>query len=259
MSIKQDYEERWPKLNIKHLILYTADFIVFIDPNFDVDWETTDEYDLHGPTDLEQHNAILNRAASLECIPNDHQKENIRLNFKRMIAEGVARSLNHDYANAGKILDDAEIYIRNRNIETARYWQVTSTCLCGVASAMIILGLWCFRHNLIPFLGSTAFFILIATASGSIGATLSIIIRIGHSSITSEAEKKLHILEAVSKHIGGSISGSIISILIKIGIVVPMFQSINMTDIVMVVGGLIAGASERWVPSLISQFEKGEK
>jgi hypothetical protein len=176
-----------------------------------------------------------------------------------MIAESVARSLKHDYENAEKILDDAERYIRNRNIEIARFWQLTSSCLCGIASAIIVLLLWCFRHGLIHFLGSTTFFIIIGAVSGSIGATLSIILRMGYSNITSEAEKKLHILEAVSKNLGGSISGLIISILIKIGIVVPMFQSTSMTNIAIVVGGLIAGASERWAPSLISKFEKGDK
>jgi hypothetical protein len=257
MGKRQNYEERWPNLDIQHLVLSTNDFIVFIDSGIDIDWETSDEYDKRGHDNLEKHNAILNRAASLECIPNAHQNDQIRLNFKRMIAEGVARSLKHDYDNADKILNEAEIYIRNRNIETARFWQLTSSCICGMASSIFVLALWCFRDGIIQSLGSTAFFILISAVSGSIGATLSIILRMGRSNITSAAERKLHILEAVSKNFGGCISGLIISLLIKIGVVVPMFESINMTNTAMIVGAIIAGASERWAPSLISQFEKG--
>jgi hypothetical protein len=32
-------------LDIQHLILFTNDFIVFIDSKLDVDWKTSDEYD----------------------------------------------------------------------------------------------------------------------------------------------------------------------------------------------------------------------
>jgi len=257
MGKRQNYEETWPNLDIHHLVLSTNDFIVFIDSDIDVDWETSDEYDKRENDDLEKRNTILNRAASLECIPNAHQNDQIRLNFKRMIAEGVARSLKHDYANADKILNEAETYIRNRNIETARFWQLTSSCICGMVSSIFVLALWCFRDGFIQSLGSTAFFILIGAVSGSIGTTLSIILRMGSSNITSEAERKLHILEAISKNFGGCVSGLIISLLIKIGVVVPMFESINMTNTAMIVGAIIAGASERWAPSLISQFEKG--
>lgn len=256
MEKKQDYEKKWPGLDIQFLVLSTNDFIVFIDSDIDVDWKTSDEYDKRGHEDLEKHNAILNRAASLECIPNEHQNRKIRFNFKRMVAEGVARSLKHDYENAEKILDEAETYIRNRNLEIARFWQLTSSCLFGGGSAIIVFILWCFRHALITNLGLNAFFVILSAFFGSIGATLSMILRMGHSNTTSEAEKKLHILEAVSKNIGGAVSGLLISLLIRIGIFVPMFHAHNLTYIAMVAGGLIAGASERWAPSIISQFEK---
>ncbi|MCL6478697.1 MAG: hypothetical protein K6T65_09810 [Peptococcaceae bacterium] len=256
MEKQQDFEEICSDIKIGYLVYAANDFIVFLDSDLDVDWKTSDEYDKRGHHDLDRHNAILNRAASLECIPNHHQKREIRLNFKRMVAEGVARSLKHDYKNAENILDEAERYIRNRNIETARIWQLSSSCICCFASVIIALTLWGFRDILIPYLGSTAFYLTIGALSGSIGATLSIIHRMGKSDITSEADKKLHILEAVSRNIGGAIFGLLVSMLIQIGIVVPMFASTGMTNIAMVAGGLIAGASERWAPSLISQFEK---
>ena len=102
-EIKQDYEERWPYLDVQYLVLSTNEFIVFIDSDLDVDWKTSDEYDQKGHENIEKHNLILNRVATLECIPNEHQNKKVRLNFKRMIAEGVARSLKHDYENAEKI------------------------------------------------------------------------------------------------------------------------------------------------------------
>ena len=257
-EIKQDYEERWPHLDIHYLVLFTNDFIVFIDSDLDIDWKTSDEYDQKGPEKPEKHNLILNRAATLECIPNEHQKKTVRLNFKRMLAEGVARSLKHDYENAEKILIEAESYIRNRNVEIARYWQLSSSCLVGVISAIFAFSFWGYRQDLIAAFGVKPFYIVLSSFAGSIGATMSIIFRIGNTSITSEAGHKLHLLEAISRNLGGAISGLIISILVCLGVVVPIFENSGMSNLAMVGGGLLAGASERWAPSLIAQFEKGK-
>lgn len=256
MEKQEGFEAICPDIKIEYLVLATNDFIVFLDSDLDVDWKTSDEYDIRGHHDLDRHNAILNRAASLECIPNQHQKREIRLNFKRMVAEGVARSLNHDYKNAEDILDEAARYICNRNIETARFWQLSSSCICCIVSVITALILWGRREILILYLGYIGFYFAISALSGSIGATLSIILRIGNSDITSEADKKLHILEAVSRNIGGAIFGFLVSMLVQIGIVVPICTSTGMINIAMVIGGLIGGASERWAPSLISKFEK---
>lgn len=255
-NVVLDFPEKWGDIEICYLVLETEDFIVFIDKSYDVDWKTTDEYDQKGHENLDKHNSVLNRAASIECVPNEHQNDGIRINFKRMLAEGVARSLKHDYENAENILDEADKYIQNRNIEIARYWHLTSTCIVGACSVIFGILLWCFRHYLIPALGNIPFFIILSSVSGSIGATLSIIFRIGNSTITSEAEQKLHILESISRNFGGAISGLLVSTFICLGVVVPIFKTVGMSNLAMVAAGIIAGASERWAPSLIAQFEK---
>lgn len=257
MVPKQDYEEKWQNLSIKHLILSTNNFIVFIDPDFDIDWKTNEIYDDLGYKNSQKHHDIMNRVASLECIPNDHQNYKIRLNFKRMIGEGVARSLSHDYDNADKILDKAENYIHDRNIETSRFWQIQTSLICGSIGALIALIFWFYRHEYILLFGISAFYLILGALAGSVGATSSIIFRVGKSSTTSEAERKIHVLDVIARNFGGCVSGLIFSILIKVGIVVPIFQVTNMTNIAMIAGGLLAGASERWVPSLILHFENG--
>lgn len=238
------------------MILDSGNFIVFIDSDIDVDWETSAVYDEKGPKDPKRHNDILNRAASIECIPNDHQKESIRMNFKRMIGEGVARSLDHDYDNAARILDNAERYITERNIETARVWQLTSSTATGLACAFIgLVPLWSFRSFFSQNWGETALFSCLAACSGAVGANLSLIFRIGKMQTTSEAVKGLHILESVCRILGGAVCGVIVSFLIQLGILVPIFRNTNNTHLAMVAAGFIAGASERWVPSLIAKIE----
>src|SRR5258708_30900983 len=121
----REYVSLWPACEIRHLILSSVKFIVFLDNDFDVDWASTPAYDGNETADdKRERSEILIRAAAVECIPNDHQKTNIRLNFKRMVGEGVARALEHEYDSAKKILEQARVYIEARNVEKARYWQL---------------------------------------------------------------------------------------------------------------------------------------
>ena len=244
---------------IEYLVYEGDEFIVFIDKDIDIDWETTKKYDEKGHENVDQFNKVLNKVAVLEGIPNAHQNLQVRINYKRMIGESVARALCHDYDNALAILMDAESYIRDRNVEIARYWQLISSCLCCVVCFIVALVLWYWRSFYLDSLGRTAFFLLLSCLTGSIGATLSIIMRMGRSEVTSESEKKLHILEALSRSLAGAISGGIIAFLIRIGIVLPIFKAVEMIYLTMVVGGLVAGASERWAPSLIAKFESESK
>jgi len=236
------------------LVLFDKNLIVFLDENLDVDWETNDDYEKDGYEDEEKHNAILNTAATLECTPHSHQNKNIIINFKRMIAEGIARSLKHDYVNAEKILADAKIYIECRNIEKARYWQLLTTMTIGTISAITIVPIAIFKNEICALLGVSVLSIALGGVCGAIGSTVSIILRLGKANITSESEKRLHVVEVVAKNFAGVASGSLTATLIKFNILFTLFsgQSILLAASA---GGLIAGASERFVPSIISMIE----
>lgn len=253
----QAYRTKWSHLDIEHLILSTDEFIVFIDKELDIDWETTDGHDaaIHGES-LCQLNEILNLAATIECIPNDHQRRFIRTNFKRMVGEGVARALKGDFTNAHKILERANDYITSRNIETARYWQLTTSLIAGITAAFSGILLWSFRDAAISVWGVTGTFAILSGLAGAIGATFSIVFRIGSTQITSEAAFNLHVLEALSRIVAGSISGLIFGFLIRIGVIAPFLSSSGNIDIVIIAAAILAGASERWAPSLIEQVEK---
>jgi hypothetical protein len=170
----RDISSQWPGRDVHHLILSAGDFIVFLDNDLDVDWSTSDSYDASTTEDdRRERSEILIRAASVECIPNDHQRANIRLNFKRMIAEGVARALEHDYDSAKKILEEARLYIADRNVEKARYWQLFTACIIGVAVMLSGAGLWALRAYLTRVWGEPAYFLVLTGAAGSLGAVLS--------------------------------------------------------------------------------------
>lgn len=241
--------------DILHLVLEAKEFSVWIDQDIDVDWYTSDAYDKNGPRDSAKHHLILNRAAALECIPNDHHKKTVRLNFKRMIGEAVARSLKHDYDGADIMLDEAHAFITRRNTERARFWQLNTACGLGAVSAGLGLSLWTFRSLFTKTWGDSALFLVLAGLAGSLGALLSMVLRMGSSYPTSEAPFDLHALEAISRMFAGCISGCLIVACIQIGLILPALADGGHIHLVMVVAAVTAGASERWAPSLMAKIE----
>ena len=259
MTSEPDHSRRykvvWPDCDVRHLILSNDDFIVFLDDDLDVDWCTSQNYDdLEGENDAKERSEILNRAATVECIPNDHQIENVRLNFKRMIGEGVARALERDHDSAKKIIEQARLYIETRNVEKARCWQLSTACVIGVILAFSGLTLWWFRDDLIPIWGDPVYFLIMSGFAGSIGAVLSMILRMGRSFPTSEAPRFLHTLEAASRILAGYFSGLLAAGAVRVGLILPVANTDQMHS-VMVLVAFASGASERLEPSIIARFE----
>jgi len=248
--MQQEYEENWPNLSIKYLILASEKYIVFIDHENDIDWATKADYD---HVDIDKHNAIMNKAALLECIPCNHFEDKIIVNFKRMIGEAYCRSFKHDYSNAEAMLGYAQTFIEARNAEQSRSWYLSATgvtTLAFVCSGMLV---WIFRKNVIPIVGKFAFVLFIATVAGSLGAFLSVVMRMGTSRMDSAAGKKLHYLEGSLKVISGAVSAILLGLAVNAEIIVPAFSKLKKTYLAMILVGFIAGGSERWAPSIINK------
>ncbi len=255
----RDYERDWPGLPIEQLVLSTKDFIIFINHDLNTDWKTSDDYDRKGPENLQRHNQIMNLAAKTECIPSDYHTRSIRINFKSMIGEAIARSLKHDYENAERMLRDANEYITERNIEKSRYWYLSA---CGATAFMIsLIGYiaWYFRQYLIASLGAAAFFLSLSCTAGALGALLSVIMRLGKATLNPAAGQSLHHLEGFYRIVAGCLSAFLIAFAVKLELLVPVFSQVEHTHIAMIFAGFIAGASERWAPSLISKLESDSR
>lgn len=250
------FPERWPEdIDVSFLILETRSFVVWLDQDLDVDWFTSDEYDNDGPVDLQEHNTILNRATTIECVPNDHHKISIRRNFKRMVGEGVARSLKYDYSGANRILDEADLYIGQRNRELARFWQLSSGASLALLLAIIGIIIWICREPVTTRIGKTALFLVLSGFAGSLGAFLSMVFRMGTTMPTSEAPCRLHILEAFSRILAGLISGVVLAAAVKLGLLFPTASNTLDLELTMVVVGFAAGISEKWVPSIVEKLQ----
>ena len=250
----RDYITRWPQCDVHHLVLSGDDFIVFLDHDLDVDWSTTKEWGDQNAA-VKELGDVLNQAAIVECIPNDHQRGNIRLNFKRMVGEGVARALDGDFEAARKILEQARNYIDTRNVEKARYWQLCTACVLGSLLGFGGFGTWLFRDPLVRDLGDTAYFLILSAFAGGIGAVVSMIFRMGRSSPTSESPKQLHILEASSRVLAGCFSALLVSGAVQAGLILSVLADPSRLHSVMLTAAVASGASERLAPSIIARIE----
>jgi len=253
----RDYEKDWPGLPIKYLIVASKEYIVFLDDANDLDWKTSDAFDLRTetPQEKKEYYSAKNEIDSAENIFINHLDENVVIGFKRQLGEALVRAFEGDYENARKMVKLAQEYILKRNIEQSRFMFLVS---CGVTTGVAVFFatiFWLLREQLILNLGNTVFFVSLSILIGSLGALLSVILRMGKTTLDYNASKKLHYLEGSSRVVAGMISAFIVALCIKTGILLPIFTKIESTNIAMVLGGLIAGASERFAPSIINKLD----
>lgn len=249
-------KDKWGELDMVHLVIDTDDYIVFVDGKLEVDWITSDEYDEKTPKDAVKHNTVLNKVALLECKPNGHFSRKVTIDYKRLLGEALARSLDSDYKTALDILNHAEIFITERGEELARYWQLMASGYITLAIVVVAAVLWLLRDIMFPMLGQTVFVLFFSTVGGAIGALLSIITRLGKENLNCHAGKTLHENESRFKIIAGMISAFIIGMCLYSNLFFTSIVDTGRSEIVIVLFGVIAGMSERLVPSISKKIEK---
>lgn len=254
-----EYKSRWPDVDVKYLVISTDDYIVCLDNDLDVDWKTSDEYDKSGHNDEVEFNKILNNVALFESRPQHHLNNENKKSFRRMLGEAVARALAHDYKSAESILDQAQGFLLDRSREKSREWYLAT----GAASTILIVFVMCilflFREEISLSFGIKNIDLLISITGGTIGAFMSITLRLGKSRVEADSGVYLHVLESISRITAGGIGGLLAGILMKLGIVVPTLNVQDSTLLTLFAIGFAAGASERFIPSFISTVEKEEK
>ena len=250
-----DFPDKWGDVDICHLIMENEGYIVFIDKQLDVDWKITDELDKEQKESKAKRNEILNKAANVESIPNIQQKPLVRLNFKRMVGEGIARAFDADWDNAARIISEADKYIRERNSELARYWQLSMAIVLGVSSLFAGATMWSLRGVFVEVIGGSGYQVALGALVGMSGAVLSMILRIGRLNVSSESEKNLHYLEVCGRCLVGANSAILVALLIKAEFILPALKGTASGLPMILAACLLAGASERWAPSIVSKFE----
>jgi hypothetical protein len=249
-----EQSEKWPDMKIAYLVMESDDFIVCIDPSMDVDWMTAGSYP--GYKNEAAFHDVLNRMALLESLPNHDLKDKIRLSYKRMLGEAIARSLSHDYVNAVKILDNARQFFDARQGELARSWYLTTSGILTIVIGLIGLLIWYTRTPIRTSIGWLAFWLVMSAVAGAAGAFLSIVMRMGKATLDSAAGKTLHQLECTSRILAGMISAVIVTLAVYSEMIFPVFRKSQHPHAFILLVALVAGASERFAPSIIDTLGK---
>jgi predicted small secreted protein len=248
------YDKSWGnhKDNCKKIIRITGNYIVFIDNRNNIDWETTEAYDTSIPREI---NGNRMKALS-QCLITEHKptgglSEASILSFKTIVSEAIVNCLENSFDECNEILKRADEFRIDRVVEKSREWYLSFTVI--ISSILIFITLLISSKNILIWEGVLEY-INIGTWAVA-GACLSIILRSGQMQNASYAGKKLHFIESGCRLISGFISGQIVYLGVKSGILFASLVDANNTQHIIYFLALLTGASERFAPSIITKIE----
>lgn len=259
-----EHRVKWPDLPVKHLVYFRdhpddGAYIVFIDYEGDLDWRRDDKAEnLTKKADYDCHvSEIQNEVSALEPLVRNWPKD-VKFSAKRILGEALARVFRCDRENALEAIAKARQFIANKSREVSRYWTLQAcTGSAALATALGVLAIWQ-ENTLVALFGKTPYVLLLAACAGAMGALLSVILRLGKLSFDSSAERRLHIAEGVTRVVAGGISGILVGALVKLGVFLPVFLHAGLTTTAVCAAALIAGASERLAPTIITKVESND-
>lgn len=235
--------------DIAWLIDSDYDFIVYIDTDGYVEW-TMNRNDMLGPA----AGPYLNQIGWLEAIDTTHLEKKQTESYQRMIGEGVARLFQKNLSAAEAAFDLADKWITARNNEVARRWYLRGAGIVALIPLVAVcimaacIGTWWVKFTPVGYT------ILMGTAVGGLGAWLSVIQRSRRTELDVAAGPLLHHLEGAFRIIAGTLGAFLVALAIQADLINGLKELLKGLPGIMLVC-MVAGTSERLVPSLIEQIE----
>jgi hypothetical protein len=244
-----------PNMNVKilEILLRNESCIVYIDETFSLQWYW--DFELNPETSAK----VFNRAGDLEARiqflkGRKGQKDNL-LSGLRLIGEGVVELFTTQgitYADAA--LDTAEKFVTQRAREISRRWYFIPFLSFFAISALVILVSYIYDPSM------TKQIAIICTFAGGLGSFISRALDNDNTPISATAGRMLHWIEATLRWCIGLTAGLIVWLLVT-GKVAGSFlntgDSQNTFGLIAI--AILAGASERLLPSLIQTFDDSIK
>jgi hypothetical protein len=252
---------------IKEVLIKTDTYIVYIDRDLIVRWHW------NAVVDSNRAAPIFNRAGELQA-KSEFLRQTLRtrdlMSARRLIGEGLVVMFctqNQAYANAA--LDTAEKFITQRGRETSRGWYFGPFFVFFAASVLIGLILYHKGQMQITTLP------LVCALGGGLGAFIST--AIGHERIpcAPSAGWILHLLEALLRYTIGFAAGLLVWLATAGNIAIGFLNLANnpanppanpwpgnplpASVYALIAVTILAGASERLLPSLIAKFDDSTK
>lgn len=237
---------------IKDIILCTELFIVYVDSDLSIQWHTTADH-----KEPDYCGEVLNLVATLEAQSNFIEDKSKLFDFRKRIGEGLSRCLSgYPKENAMTALKEVAAELKARNKEVSWVWYFQAAYWVTFVLAVVFWVFWLLRAPLQEQIGISAFHVVLGAICGTFGALLSATARSELLTLDANAGKKLHILEGLARVAAGFIGALLVALAIKGGIILggTTFSGSQLAFILCFC--IVAGSSERLVPSLITTVEK---
>jgi hypothetical protein len=222
-------------------------FIVFIDPEFDVDWIS------NGPEDAET-SKYISAAESIGARRCKHLPNEQILEFRRLIGQAIVDAITGNYQQSAQLSGEAAQFLRDRTVERSRSWTLTASAfvLLGASAALFLIHNWLTEPPRHP--ATDLVLLRWAIQGGTIGAYLSVIRRAGRGEWDAAAGRFLHFLEVVTKLFAGCVLG-IIAFALSRSVNAPLSLRNVAPDVYSsFVLGVAAGLFEQLIPNMISVY-----
>lgn len=226
--------------NVTLLIRYSSErYIVFLDADIEVDFETTDKYDKESSDRTELLNTVYNQIEELEHSPTvQYLPHKMKMAFSRLLGNALTSALDGFEEIASQTLESAEIYLNRRSAELSRQWLLINAFVVTAVGYVI----WKY------FLPKE--FVLF----GCLGALFSILCKTGKLEYDCQAGFFLNALEVFSRYFAAVISACIAEQLYQMDLVFTSLKTADNLSSILPLICFVAGFSERLVPSIVSHL-----
>jgi hypothetical protein len=241
------------KKPIHILIVVEPSYIVFLDEKLYMHWWYDESY---GEL-AEGFGAVLARQADLEATSSLLLKEPHIEPLRRMLAEAIARLLDdRSVEHANHMLKLAAAFLQARSFEQARIWYLRAMLIA--TSAFLILGLlfWKNKADFLSYmaLSPSAADVIIGLSMGSLGALLSVLLRLNRLPVDPSAGTWVHYFEGVMRVLVGALAGAILIMAVKTNILLSTINDSSHSLTFLLLLSIVAGSSEQLLPNLINRI-----
>jgi hypothetical protein len=238
---------------VSTIVFRTSRFIVYIDNRKRIAYARSADYG-QDPADF---GIVINKVDELENLASKALLGD-SMSCKAQVAQGLVRVLDEGNGDSAlnylnKLYDG--IHQDARHALKARY--MLASLVSTLILILIVVLLWINRTFIINQVNVNAFQILLAACCGGIGAFISTFVR----SLNFDADVKLspviYYLDGFLRIFFGVIAGAVLSLAIKANVILGFITEQDIISLALICFfSMIAGASERLIPSIIKKIEQ---
>lgn len=270
-ELNRELKERWKphSIEVYELILDTSEpnqisdpstareskdkrFIVFIDPDFDIDWITDCEMDAGADKSV----SIAESIGARRC---KHLPREQILELKRLVGQAIINGIRGETEESLKLTEGAAQFLKDRTVERSRSWTLTSAHFFVLLFSAVLALFWHFSGTLLLWQTTDAFLLWAAIQGGLIGAYLSVVQKAGRGEWDAAAGESLHRVEVFTRLWAGGTLGGIAFALARSAHAPESLKGIVPDTYSALILGVVAGLFERTIPKMISSYSNFQK